>query len=124
MWTYSPSTKETTLVKPTQSELAEANPLTVLSSSASNFNASFAPKQSKGTSTIILTPKAKRSGVKRVVVILNPTTLKPSKIDVTASDGSRTVLNIKSLSTNIAHSDATFKYPSKRYPKTKVVDLR
>lgn len=124
MWTYSPSTKETTLVKPSASELAEANPLSVLSSSATAFTASFAPKQTKGKSTIVLTPRTKRSGIKRVVVVLNAADYKPIKIDVTTSDGSTTVLNIKSISTAQKHSDTTFAYPAKKYPKVKVIDLR
>lgn len=124
MWTYSPSTKETTLVKPSASEVAESNPVAVLSGSAAGFSASFAKKQTAGTSTIIMTPKSNKSGLKRVVVVLQASTLKPLKIDVTSADGSRNVLTIKSIATGQKHSATTFNYPSGKYPKVKVVDLR
>ncbi|MCM1290661.1 MAG: outer membrane lipoprotein carrier protein LolA [Prevotella sp.] len=124
MWTYSPSTKETTLVRPTQSELAEANPITVLGNSTSTYSATFAKKQNKGSSTIVLTPRIKNSGIKRVVVILDAKLLSVKKIEVTSSDGNKTILNIKSLVSNQRHADTNFEYPSKKYPKVKVVDLR
>lgn len=124
MWTYSPSTKETTLTKPTAAEIAESNPLSILAGATTGFSASYAAKQATGTSTIILTPQSKRSGIKRVVVVLNETNLKPQKIEVTTSDGSKSTLNITTISSGQKHPGNIFVYPKSRYKNVKIVDLR
>lgn len=122
MWTYSPKMKETTVVSPTKSEIAEANPIGLLRSAA-GFNARYAAKQTSGASAIVLTPKTSGTGVKRIVVVLDAKTLMPKKIDVTLSDGGTVALSVKSLR-NASHTAGTFVYPKNRYPKVKIVDLR
>lgn len=122
MWTYSPQTKETTLTKPTVSELAEINPLLYLNA-GSRFTASFG-KSGGNSTTLILTPKSKREGVKSVTLILNASTLLPQKILITPASGGTTTLSVSGVKTGQKFSSSTFTYPKASYPKVKIIDLR
>lgn len=123
LWTYNPSTNETTLVKPTASEIREANPLSFVGA-ASQFNAAYAKTSPAGTKTVVLTPKSKKLGVKSVSLTLNVKTLLPSKIVVVPSSGKAITLSITGIATGKKFAASTFKYPSKKYPKATLVDLR
>lgn len=123
LWTYNPQSNETTLVNPTAEELAESNPITYLNS-ATKFNAAFASGAPKGCKTVTLTPKSKKQGIKSVQLTINATTGMPVKIVVNPSSGSSATISISSVTKGNKFPSSTFKYPGKRYPGVKVVDLR
>lgn len=124
LYTYNSSSRETTLVRPTAAELAESNPLSIIAAAPSRFTAKYAAKQTAGTSTIVLTPKENGSGIKRAVLLLDYKTLSPKKIDITQTDGSRTVITVTAFKTGVNLPASTFVYPKAKYPSAKIVDLR
>lgn len=123
LWTYNPSTNETTLVKPTAGELREANPLSFVGA-ASQFNAAYASTSPAGTKTVVLTPKSKKLGVKSVTLTINARSLLPSKIVVVPSSGQAINLSITGIAIGKKFAASVFKYPAKKYPKAIIVDLR
>lgn len=124
MWTYSSRTGETTVTLPTDSEIAETNPLRLISANSSSFTASYAERQPSSGKKIILSPKKKSLGVKKVEVTVNERTYQPTIVTVYPDSGSPTTITITSFSTKATVTDADFKYPAKKYPKATLVDLR
>ncbi len=124
MWTLNPRTKETTLTIPTPEEIAETNPLVMISSNASNFTASYAKTQPKSGKKIVLVPKKRSFGVKSLTVTFSAGSQYPSEISVTGNNGSTTKVQITSVNTKSALKAADFSYPKEKYPSVPVIDLR
>lgn len=124
MWTYNPKSKETTLITPTAAEVAEANPLSIVTGYASTFTAAYAKTQVKGSKTIVLTPKSKTSGYKSVHVTIPDASGFPSKIVVIPSSGQKMTVSISQVKTGKSVPASTFVYPKSKYPNVEIVDLR
>lgn len=124
MWTYNVRNGETTLMTPTAQEVAEANPLSIVNSYSANFTAVFAKTQSKGSKTIVLTPKSKKLGYKSVHVTIPDGSVFPSKLVIIPSSGQKVTVSISQVKKDIKLTDATFVYPKSKYPKVEIVDLR
>lgn len=124
MWTYNGNTKETTVTIPAQSELAEANPLYIVNAYSNNFTASFSKSQSKGSKTIVLTPKSKKLGYKSVHITIPDKSSFPSQVVVIPQSGQRISISISQVKTGVKFTASTFVYPKSKYPKAEIVDLR
>ena len=124
MWTYNAGSNETTLMVPTPQEVAEANPLSIVNSYASTFTAAFAKSQAKGSKTIVLTPKSKKSGYKSVHVTIPARASFPSKLVVIPSSGQKITVSISQVKTGQKLAESSFIYPETKYPKAEIVDLR
>ena len=124
LYSYNPSTRETTVVEPTSSELSEINPLMYLKSYSSYFTSSFSKNKQSGKYIIDLKAKSRKSPAKKITVTLNASTLHPEKFEITSADGNVVSLTIKSLSYNAPHNPSAFEYPKKTLSDVKVIDLR
>lgn len=123
MWSYNPSSGETTLTRPSAADITSTNPMALLSSSG-NYNVSFAKNKVAGAYRLILTPKSNKEGIKRIVVTLNSSSYLPTAFDVTPSSGARITVGISSIKTGQKLPSSSFTYPKKKYSKVPVVDLR
>ena len=124
MWTYNARNSETTLMTPTPQEVAEANPLSIVNSYSASFTASFAKSQTKGSKTIVLTPKSKQLGYKSVHVTIPDGSSFPSKLVIIPSSGSKVTVSVSQVKTGVKLAESTFVYPKSKYPKVEIVDLR
>ena len=124
MWTYNASNNETTLMTPTPQEVAEANPLSIVNSYSSSFTAAFAKSQTKGSKTIILTPKSKQLGYKSVHVTIPDGSTFPSRLVVVPTSGQKVSVSITQVKKGQKLPESTFVYPKSKYPKAEIVDLR
>ena len=124
MWTYNSKNNETTLMNPTIHEVAEANPLSIVNSYSSSFTASFAKSQTKGSRTIILTPKSKQIGYKSVHVTIPDGSSFPTKLVVIPSSGPKLTVTISQVKRGQKLPESTFVYPKSKYPKAEIIDLR
>lgn len=124
MWVHNSKANETTISVPTRSEVAETNPLALISANSKSFNAVFVKNPPKGCKVIKLTPKVKGTGVKRLLVTIGATNYKPSKIVVTPTGGQTTVFEIKSLDTSSGCRPSDFVYPKSKYKSAEMIDLR
>ena len=124
LYTYVSSSNETTVVKPTASELAEANPLAYLQGYSAQYNASFSKNTPKGKYVVDLIPKTRKAAARKVTVTLNSATYTPEKLVITALDKSITIVKITKLTFLKSISASTFEYPKSRYARATVVDLR
>lgn len=124
MWTYNAGSNETTLMTPTAQEVAEANPLSIVNTYAASFTAAFGKMQSKGSKTIVLTPKSKKTGYKSVHLTIPDGSSFPTKIVVIPASGQKVTVSISQVKTGQKLADGTFTYPKSKYPKAEIVDLR
>lgn len=124
MWTYNSKNNETTLMNPTIQEVAEANPLSIVNSYSTSFTATFAKSQTKGSRTIILTPKSKQIGYKSVHITIPDGSAFPTKLVVIPSSGSKLTVTISQVKRGQKLPEASFVYPKSKYPKAEIIDLR
>lgn len=122
-WAYSDATGEVNLSEPTAAELAESNPLAILSS----INNNFSPRRLKaatGEEKIQLTPKNKKSTIKSVVVTLNGSTFLPKEITLTGTDGQKVTVKISSAKGTKARGQSYYRFNPKSFPGVEIIDLR
>ncbi len=110
MWTYNAKNAETTLMTPTPQEVAEANPLSIVNTYSSNFTATFAKGQNKGSKTIVLTPKSKQTGYKSVHVTIPEGSVYPSKLVIIPSNGQKVTVSITQVKSGQKLPEATYVY--------------
>lgn len=124
MYTYNPSSNETTLYHPTKSELMEINPLYYISEVTSAYTASYIGNTNGISKTILLTPTAKRSQIKKIEVTVSSKSYLPEKMKIFPKSGNVTTFSITKITLNASLSSDIFKYPKNKYSKTKIIDLR
>lgn len=123
LYTYNSKTGETTVVAPTARELLEVNPLLYVKNGASGYDYSFSTVKRNGKYVIDLTPKNKKSEIKKMTFTINSTSFEIERISVTTSGGV-TIVDINSFKKNMPIKASEFEYPKSKYPKAEIVDLR
>lgn len=121
-WAYSPSGGEVNVTEPTAAELAESNPLSVLT----NMSTAYSCKRLSSTATadkIELTPRGK-TDIAKAVITFSVSTGYPTDIVVTGTDRSVTDIHITSLTTGKALPASSFRFNASKFPGVEVVDLR
>lgn len=124
MWTYNSSTQETTLVKPSASELAETNPLCYLRNYSKSFKAAFAKTKQQGKHILLLTPLKRNLGIKTITLHISTKSGLPERMKINMSNGTSTDIALSNIKCGVSLPAATFIYPAKKYPKAEIVDLR
>ncbi|MBD5184186.1 MAG: hypothetical protein HDS97_04750 [Bacteroidales bacterium] len=124
LYTYNPSSKETTVMLPSASELAEVNPLLYLNQYNQYFTPVFSKNNQAGKYIIDLNSKSRKAPAKKITVFLNAKTLAPEKFIITSQDGSVATLTITKLNFAASIGSSTFNYPKSRFPNVNIVDLR
>lgn len=122
-WSYSPSAKEVNISEPTAEEVSQINPFSIISSLQTNFT----PRRlnsAAGVDKIELTPKKKRSDYAKIIITFNATTLYPTDITITSTDGSSTAIKVTAIKKLKSASASTFRFNAKQYPGVEMIDLR
>lgn len=123
LYTYNPRTSETTVITPTAQELLESNPLLYVKGGAGGYTYKFSPVKRNGKYVIDLTPRSKRSALKKLTFTINSSNYHVERIAVTTS-GMTTTVDVTSLKTGVVSPASDFEYPKAKYPKAEIVDLR
>lgn len=124
MWNYNHADKEVTISTPTNQELATMNPYTLIASYKTLYTPQLQTSAIKGTYAISLTPKSAQSPVKKAVVYVRASDYQPVRLDVTARNGSTSVIVITNVKKGVSLTDASFVFPSAKYKGCSTVDLR
>lgn len=118
-----PAINEVNMTTPTVEELAEINPLIILGSLSSNFNAEMGTTR-PGQYEILLVAKNKESGIASARVNVDISTWFPRSIDILSNTGEHFTIDIKSIKNLKTVGENTFRFNSKSYPGVEVIDLR
>lgn len=122
-WAYSTAAQEVNLTEPSSAELAQTNPLAILS----NLNRNFTFRRLKsvaGKEKIELVPKKKTAELASATLILNAATSLPEEIEMKSASGQLTAIKISSIKGGKTLPQGAFRFNSSKYPGVEVVDLR
>lgn len=124
LWSLNKRTKEATVTKPTKEELAEVNPLLLIASAPTVFNAAFSKNQPEGSYQLALTARSKKYPVTRATATIRKKGYVPVKIIFRGNSGETTTVSIKSFKQGVTFPATTFTFPKSKYPNVKITDLR
>lgn len=124
MWTSNPATREITIVTPTASEIAEANPMSYMSANTADFKIGFSSRKDTSNWLVLLNPKKKNNQIKAVEIGINKKTGWPTHVVVRDSSDKRVTLTITSISPSKNLPASSFKCPVGNYKGYELVDLR
>ncbi len=122
-WSYAPSAGEVNVTTPTAEELAQSNPISILS----NLNNRFTYRRLKaiaGQEKIELMPKKQSSDFASAVLILDSTTSLPKELTIKDSKSKTTTIKISNIKGGKTTPAGAFRFNSASYPDVEVVDLR
>lgn len=122
-WTYTEKTQEVTIIEPTPEELVQSNPLYIIRTLCSGYNATML-KSAPGTRVLRMTPKAGGAEFRQVTLTLQASTLLPKSIDVVYSDGSKMNIAVTSIKTGGAVAASAFQFDTKACPGAQINDMR
>lgn len=122
-WSYAPSAGEVNISEPTADELAQTNPLSVLSSLDKNFTFRRLNSQA-GQERIELTPKKKTPDFASAIITINASTFLPKEISIKNARGNVTTVKISSIKGGKTKPIGTFRFNQAEYPGVEIVDLR
>lgn len=122
-WTYAVSAGEVNVTEPTPEELAQSNPLSLLSGLNRNFTFRRL-KATPGEEKIELVPKKKSPGLASATVVLNSSTSLPRELTVKDGNGRTVTVKISSVKGGKTKPRSLFRFDSRKYPEVEVVDLR
>ena len=112
------------MVTPTASELAESNPLLYVNGGVKGYTAVFSKTRIKGKYVVDLTPKSRKSTVRKVTLTINASTFIPEKISVTGTSGQTADVTVGAVRRNVKIAASEFEYPAAKYRGVELVDLR
>lgn len=122
-WAYSPSARECNVTEPTPEEVAQTNPLSILSAVTGNFNMKLL-KSSATEQRIELTPKRKSADFASAILVVNPANGLPREITVKDSRGTSTTIRITSIKAGKQMAIGAFRFNPAQFRGVEVVDLR
>lgn len=123
MWTYSPALDEVNITTPTAEELLEINPFAVIN----NYKSLYTPRitaSGKGSYTIELKPKRKGQIFSKAILVIDASTYSPKSIQLTMSDGSKVLIDVKSVTAGAFPGNDAFRFKKSDAPKAEIIDLR
>ncbi len=121
-WAYSPSAKEVNITTPTATEVAESNPLSVLTALTQSYTCRRL-SSTAAVDKIELTPRNK-TDISKAVISVNVSTGMPTEILAYRANGAVTKIQILAVKAGKKLPASTFRFNQKQYPGVAVVDLR
>jgi len=124
MWTANHTSKEITIVEPTQQEVRESNPFSYLESYKSEYNVFFSRRKESTRHLVLLNPKNKGSEIKAVEIAINKKTYLPERFIIRDRNDRVTTVEVTSLKLMGKQTVSTFTCPVNNMKDYEVVDLR
>lgn len=122
-WTYMKDLNEVSITNPTEKELAETNPMTILSAYKAKSFIKMG-KSSAAAHLIELTPKMASSELRKITVSVNKTNNYPLFIQMTDKKGNVSTLTLTQFKANQKASDSEFVFNENLYKGVEVNELR
>lgn len=123
LWSANAATSEINVYTPEEEELAEINPMSIIINSTSMFDV----RKLSGPATehrLLLTPKDSDFSFRKVVLTLKASTGLPSRLTLTAPDGTEAVFRISEIKLNENISPTRFVFNKGNFKGYKLIDLR
>ena len=124
LFTFNQRTNETTITNPTIEELSEVNPLEYVKGALKNYTPSFSATKISGKYIIELSPKSKKSEIKKITVQINAKDFIIDKIIIEPRSGQKVGIAVLNFKRGLNISTSDFEYPSSTYKTAEIIDLR
>ena len=124
-WAYVPQNNEVSITEPSESELAETNPMAILSGFKSKSNIQFSKKvKSAQYHCLEMLPKVKNKDITKIEVQVNKSNGNLFSIKLINKNGSASVLTLSNFQKGLKVNDATFGFDKAKYKNVVENDLR
>ncbi len=123
-WAYLKESNEVNVTEPTEEELAEINPIAILSGLKSISTMQFSKTKHQTNHIIELIPKNKNAAFTKSEVHINKTTGDLSTVSIKYKNGTANELVLKNYQKNIAVKQNTFVFDKVKFSGAAVNDLR
>lgn len=122
-WAYSEQLNEVSITEPTIQELAEINPISIISAYKTKSSIQFSKTKSKENHIILMTSKAK-SDINNVEVTINKTSGNLISIKLFNANKTTTLLTLNGYQKGINLADTEFAFKKEKYKGITINDLR
>ena len=122
-WSYLHSAGEVNVSEPTAAELAQTNPISILSGLNKNFSMRRLKAQA-GEERIELIPVRKTPDFSSATVTINASTSLPKEIVINDAKGHQTIIKISNIKGGKTKPAAAFRFSPSAYPGVEIIDLR
>lgn len=122
-WTVSNNDKEISIFEPTDDEIAQVNPFSIIKSYDRNYTSKLLSSDSNNVK-VQLTPKDKGSAIKSIVISFAASAKLPSGMTITLDDGTVLHVTISEININANIPASRFVVNLKNYKGYEVIDLR
>lgn len=124
-WAFVPQNNEVSITEPTEKELAETNPMAILSGFKSKSNIQFFKKvKSDQNYCMEMLPKIKNKDIIKIEVQVNKSNGNLFSIKLINKNGSTSVLTLSSFQKGLKVNDAVFGFDKAKYKNVVENDLR
>jgi outer membrane lipoprotein-sorting protein len=123
-WAYVAQSNEVSITEPSEKELAETNPMAILSGFKSKCTIKFAANKSTANYCIDMTPKLKDKNISKIEVQISKSTGNLVSIRLNNKNGSTTSLTLSNFQKGVKVPDSTFAFSQSKYKGVVVNDLR
>lgn len=123
-WAYMAQNNEVSITEPTEKELAETNPMAILSGYKTKTVIRFSKTKSTQNYVVEMIPKVKNNDFTKIEVQVNKTTGNLVSIKLSAKNGSATLLTLTNYQKGIKVADDVFVFNKARFKGVTVNDLR
>lgn len=121
-WAYSKDVEEVNVTEPTDDELAETNPLAIITANLKNCKARRLDAPA-GADRVELVPSG-RTSFRKAAVTSDASTNFLREIAVTMNDGTSVTITFSSMKKASKKPDSYFRFSQKLVPSARIVDLR
>lgn len=124
-WSYVSQNNEVSVSEPTEKELAETNPMAILSGFKAKCSVRFSAKnKSEKNYCIEMTPKVNQKDIAKIEVEVNKSNGNLFSIKLINKNGSTSLLTLTNFQKGLNVSEATFVFNASKYKGLTVNDLR
>ena len=123
-WAYIPQNNEVSITEPTEKELSETNPMSILSGYRAKSIIRFGKTKSAQNYCIEMIPKIKSSDIAKIEVQVNKSTQNLFSIKLTNKNGSTSLLALSNFQKGIKLQDSFFVFNPTKFKGVIENDLR
>lgn len=123
-WAYVQESNEVSVTEPTQSELAETNPMVILAGYKAKCNLNFSKTKSSQNYIVDMIPKQKNNDFTKIEVQVNKSTSNLISIKLSTKKGTTTLLSLSNYQKGVKISDDAFVFNKTKFKGVLINDLR
>lgn len=123
-WTLIKKNNEVSIIEPTEQELAEVNPVAILSAMRAKSNVRFSKTKTEQFYIIELLPKHKNTDIQFAEIRIQKTNNQLASMKMIQNNGNTSTIVLSNYKTGIKTTPANFQFDKTKYPKVGINDLR